>query len=87
VARRAAVSSPTRRRPRRPGRDELEVQVHPRLDGHPALPPLGGTLHDQSAGKRRSGRTRRGSKHLNAALKDAAMAAMRTNDSYLQALY
>jgi transposase len=43
--------------------------------------------NDQSAGKRRSGRTRRGSKHLNAALKDAAMAAMRTNDSYLQALY
>jgi transposase len=43
--------------------------------------------NDQSAGKRRSGRTRRGSKHLNAALKDAAMAALRTNDSYLQALY
>ncbi len=43
--------------------------------------------NDQSAGKRRSGRTRKGSKHLNGALKDAAMAAMRTNDSYLQALY
>ena len=43
--------------------------------------------NDQSAGKRRSGRTRRGSKHLNGALKDAAMAALRTNDSYLQALY
>jgi len=43
--------------------------------------------NDQSAGKRRSGRTRKGSKNLNAALKDAAMAAMRTNDSYLQALY
>jgi transposase len=43
--------------------------------------------NDQSAGKRRSGRTRRGSKHLNTALKDAAMAALRTNDSYLQALY
>jgi len=43
--------------------------------------------NDQSAGKRRSGRTRKGSKHLNAALKDASMAAMRTNDSYLQALY
>jgi transposase len=41
----------------------------------------------QSAGKRRSGRTRKGSKHLNAALKDAAMAALRTNDSYLQSLY
>ncbi len=43
--------------------------------------------NDQSAGKRRSGRTRKGSKHLNIALKDAAMAAIRTNDSYLQALY
>jgi transposase len=43
--------------------------------------------NDQSAGKRRSGRTRKGSKHLNAALKDAAMAALRTNDSYLQSLY
>ena len=43
--------------------------------------------NDQSAGKRRSGRTRKGSKWLDAALKDAAMAATRTNDSYLQALY
>jgi hypothetical protein len=43
--------------------------------------------NDQSAGKRRSGRTRKGSKNLNIALKDAAMAATRTNDSYLQALY
>jgi transposase len=43
--------------------------------------------NDQSAGKRRSGRTRKGSKHLNAALKDAALAATRTNGSYLQALY
>ncbi|MEO8969856.1 MAG: IS110 family transposase [Solirubrobacteraceae bacterium] len=43
--------------------------------------------NDQSAGKRRSGKTRKGSKHLNATLTDAAMAALRTNDSYLQALY
>ncbi len=41
----------------------------------------------ESAGKRRSGRTRKGSKWLNTALKDAAMAAIRTNDSYLQAQY
>jgi transposase len=41
----------------------------------------------QSAGKRTSGRTRKGSKWLNQALKDAGMAALRTNDSYLQALY
>lgn len=43
--------------------------------------------NDQSAGKRRSGHPRKGSKYLNTALKDAAMAAIRTNDSYLQALY
>lgn len=43
--------------------------------------------NDQSAGKRRSGRTRKGSKWLNDALKDAAMGAIRTNDSYLQAQY
>jgi transposase len=41
----------------------------------------------ESAGKRRSGRSRKGSKWLNQALKEAAMAAIRTNDSYLQALY
>jgi transposase len=41
----------------------------------------------QSAGKRRSGRTRKGCKWLDDALKDAAMAAIRTNDSYLQAQY
>ena len=43
--------------------------------------------NDISAGKRRSGRTRKGSKNLDIALKDAALAAIRTNDSYLQALY
>jgi transposase len=43
--------------------------------------------NDQSAGKRRPGRSRKGSKWLNEALKDASMAAIRTNDSYLQAQY
>ena len=43
--------------------------------------------NDQSAGKRRSGRTPKGSKWLDEALKEAAMAATRTNDSYLQAQY
>jgi transposase len=43
--------------------------------------------NDQSAGKRKSGKTRKGSKWLNDALKDAAMSAVRTNDSYLQAQY
>ena len=41
----------------------------------------------ESAGKRRSGRTRKGSKWLNEALKEAAMAATHKNGSYLQALY
>ena len=43
--------------------------------------------NDRSAGKQRSGRPRKGSRWLNAALKDAAMAAMRTKNSYLRALY
>jgi transposase len=43
--------------------------------------------NDQSAGKRRSGRTRKGSKWLDEALKEAAMAAIRKNGSYLQAQY
>jgi len=43
--------------------------------------------NDQSAGKRRSGRTRKGSKWLNDALAEAALAATRTNSSYLQAQY
>ena len=41
----------------------------------------------ESAGKRRSGRTRKGSRWLNEALTEAAIAAVRTNGSYLQALY
>jgi transposase len=43
--------------------------------------------NDQSAGKRRSGHTRKGSKWLRIALEEAALAATRTNDSYLQAQY
>jgi transposase len=43
--------------------------------------------NDQSAGKRRSGRTRKGSKWLDWALEEAALAATRTNDVYLAAQY
>jgi transposase len=43
--------------------------------------------NDRSAGKQRSGRPRKGSRWLDAALKDAAMAATRSKDTYLQALY
>jgi len=43
--------------------------------------------NDQSGGKRRSGRTRHGSKWLDWALEEAAMAAIRTKDVYLAAQY
>jgi transposase len=41
----------------------------------------------ESAGKRRSGRTRKGSKWLDWALEEAALAATRTRDTYLAAQY
>jgi transposase len=43
--------------------------------------------NDESAGKRRSGKTRKGSKWLRANLTEAAKAASRTKDTYLQAQY
>jgi transposase len=43
--------------------------------------------NDQSAGKRRSGRTRKGSKWLGIALEEAALAAIRTKGTYLAAQY
>jgi transposase len=43
--------------------------------------------NDQSAGKRRSGRPHKGSKWLGIALEEAALAAIRTRDSYLAAQY
>jgi len=43
--------------------------------------------NDQSAGKRRSGRTRKASKFLTMALQEAALAATRAKGSYLQAQY
>jgi transposase len=43
--------------------------------------------NDRSAGKRRSGKTRHGSKWLDSALTEAAMAATRTNDVYLASQY
>jgi transposase len=43
--------------------------------------------NDESAGKRRSGKTRKGSKWLDYALEEAAMAAIRASDNYLAAQY
>lgn len=42
---------------------------------------------NESGGKRRSGRTRKGNQHLRTALVEAARAAARTTDSYLGAQY
>jgi len=43
--------------------------------------------NDQSAGKRRSGKTRKGSKWLDWALEESALAAVRSKDVYLAAQY
>jgi transposase len=43
--------------------------------------------NDRSAGKRRSGKTRKGSKWLDWALEEAALAAVRSKDTYLGAQY
>ena len=43
--------------------------------------------NDQSAGKRRSGRTRNGSKWLDCALEESALSAIRAKDVYLAAQY
>jgi len=43
--------------------------------------------NDQSAGKRRSGRTRKGSKWLGIALEESALAATRSKGTYLAAQY
>ncbi len=43
--------------------------------------------NDESAGKRRSGRTRKGSPWLRTALVEAAQAAARTKDTYLATQY
>jgi transposase len=43
--------------------------------------------HDESAGKRRSGKTRKGNRYLRGTLIQAALGAMRTRDSALQARY
>jgi transposase len=43
--------------------------------------------HDESAGKRRSGRTRKGNPWLRTALVEAAQATARTKDTYLAAQY
>jgi transposase len=43
--------------------------------------------NDESAGKRRTGRTRKGNNHIRTALIEAALAATRTKDTYLRSQY
>jgi hypothetical protein len=43
--------------------------------------------NDQSAGKRRSGKTRKGSKWLDWTLEESALGALRSKDAYLAAQY
>jgi len=64
----------------------VDMSVFPTA-GH--LPSWAGRCpgNDQSAGKRRSGRTRKGSKWLGIALEEAALAATRTKNTYLAAQY
>ncbi len=56
-------------------------------DGHLAAWAGVAPGNNESAGKRRSGKTRKGNKHLGAALNQAAHAAARTKNSYLAAQY
>jgi transposase len=64
----------------------VEMTVFPTA-GHLASWAGGCPGNDQSAGKRRSGRTRKGSKWLGIALEEAALSATRTKNTYLAAQY
>jgi transposase len=61
--------------------DAIEEQIRPFARAVELLC----TINDQSAGKRRSGKTRDGSKWLDYALEEAAMAAIRVKANYLAA--
>jgi transposase len=64
----------------------IDMSVFPTA-GHLASWAGGCPGNDQSAGKRRSGRTRKGSKWLGIALEEAALSATRTKNTYLAAQY
>ena len=80
-----------------PGIGELAARVHPRRDRHRHEPlPDGGHLiswaglcpkNDESAGKRRSTRMRKGAPWLKTTLFQCAWAGARKKGSYLQALF
>lgn len=60
-----------------------------RFPTHKHLAAWGGVVpgHDESAGKRRSGKSRRGNRNLRTALSQAAWAASHTKETYLAAQY
>jgi len=64
----------------------VDMSVFPTA-GHLASWAGGCPGNDRSAGKRRSGRTRKGSKWLGIALEEAALAATRSKGTYLHAQY
>src|SRR5262244_3826740 len=65
------------------GIDMSRFETAPRLAAWAGVAPG----NDESAGKRRSGKTRKGNRPLRAILTQLAHAAVRTKDTYLSALY
>src|SRR5215831_6437549 len=65
------------------GIDMSRFETAPRLAAWAGV----ATGNDESAGKRRSGKTRKGNRPLRAILTQLAHAAVRTKDTYLSALY
>ena len=65
------------------GIDMSRFETAPRLAAWAGVAPG----HDESAGKQRSGKTRKGNRPLRAILTQLAHAAVRTKDTYLSALY
>src|SRR5207244_2991392 len=66
-----------------PGIDMSRFETAPRLAAWAGVAPG----NDESAGKQRSGKTRKGNRPLRAILTQLAHAAVRTKDTYLSALY
>jgi hypothetical protein len=83
------VHDPRRRRAHQPRNPRRTRARHEPVRHRPPRRQLG--LHlprqDESAGKRRSGKTRKGNPYLRAALIEAANGAIRTENTYLRGQY